>query len=305
MIKKFLGVLMLIIALTGLAISAFGIVTSRQLFGNVGRGLEDTLTIASDSLGTVKETLLLTKTTVGQVEGSLVTVGDTAIELSDSISNTEPLLDQVTQVATQDVPESLEAIENAIPDIAEAAGAIDDTLRLLDAFQLDRQIFGVPIRFDLGVDYKPEENLDETVNQLGAGLDGVPESLRGLETNMATVSLNLSNIGGNILTISEDLENINERVGEIEPLIDDYIELIEETNLLVNDTKSNIAQFIDAISLITMVLFIWMGLNQIVPLYLAWTIFVGKNDDEPEEGHDNHPPLSPDESSIAGSTGSM
>lgn len=283
MIKKVLGVVMLLIALIGLGISAFGIVTSRQLFEDIALRLDNTLGLTAESLDTVTDTLLLTKTTVSQVESSLETVGETAVELSETINNTQPLMDQITTVATEELPDSLVAVQESIPDIAVAAGAIDDTLRLLDSFEVDRQIFGVPIRFDLGVDYQPDVALDVTVNQLGQSLEGVPDSLRGLEVNMSAVNQNLNNIGANVLTISEDLERINQSVGEVEPLIDDYIQLVEETDLLIQEAQVSIAQLLDAVILITTALFIWMGLNQIVPLYLAWTLLIETNDEQPEQ----------------------
>ena len=195
-------------------------------------------------------------------------------------------MNQITTVTTQELPDSLEAVQLSIPDIAEAAGAIDDTLLLLDSFEVDRQIFGVPIRFDLGVDYRPDAALDETVNQLGKSLEGVPDSLRGMEVNMSAVSQNLDNIGANVLTISADLERVNQSVGEFEPLIDDFVRLVEETDLLILEAQDSIAQLLDAVTLITTALFIWMGLNQIVPLYLAWTLLIDTNDEKPGEDGD-------------------
>lgn len=296
---------MLLIALTGLAVSAFGIVTSRQLFDDIGFRLNHTLNLAADSLDTVSETLLLTQTTVNQVEDSLDTVGDTALTLSETISKTQPLMNQITIVATQDVPDSLESVQTSIPDIAEAAGAIDDTLRLLDSFEVDREIFGIPIRFDLGVDYKPEDELDDTVNQLGESLDGVPESLRGLEVNMSAVSQNLDNIGNNVLTISEDLVRINQSIGDVQPLIDDFISLVEETDLLIREAQNSIAQLVDAVTLIATALFVWMGLNQIVPLYLAWTLLIDTNGDKLGEEPEAVESLPIDNNPGADSTGSV
>ncbi len=305
MFKKILGVVMLLVAVIGLAISAFGIVTSRELFEDIALRLDNTLSLAADSLDTVTDTLILTKTTVSQVESSLETVGDTALELSQTIDNTQPLMNQITTVSTQELPDSLEAVQASIPDIAEAAGAIDDTLRLLDSFAVDRQIFGVPIQFDLGVDYDPDAALDETVTQLGTSLDGIPDSLRGLEVNMSAVSQNLDNIGGNVLTISEDLESINQSVGEVEPLIDDYIKLVEETDLLILEAQESIAQLLDAVILIATALFIWMGLNQIVPLYLAWTLLIDSNEKKSVDDGDAVEEQSDSDSALANTTDSL
>ncbi len=193
MFKKVFGFVLLIIALVGLAISAFGVVTSRQLFSDVGARLDNTLILAGDSLDTVTATLELTKDTVREVEDGLDTVGLTAEEASQAIDDTQPLLSQITDVATRDVPDSLEAVENSIPDIAEAAGAIDETLRILNSFEINRRILSVPIRFDLGIEYEPEASLDETVNRLGDSLEGIPGTLRDLEVSMSSLNSNLNN----------------------------------------------------------------------------------------------------------------
>jgi len=304
-IRKIIGVVMLLIAVIGLGLSAFGIVTSRELFEDIALRLDNTLSLAADSLDTVSETLLLTKTTFSQVEESLETVGETAVELSQTIDNTQPLMNQITIVATSELPDSLEAVQSSIPDIAEAAGAIDDTLRLLDSFEVDREIFGVPIRFDLGVNYQPDAALDYTVNQLGQSLDGIPDSLRGLEVDMSAVSQNLDNIGSNVLTISEDLERINQSVGEIEPLIDDYIRLVEETDLLIQEAQDSIAQLLDAVTLIATALFFWMGLNQIVPLYLAWTLLIDTNEEKPGKNGETVGDQSDTDSALADSVDSV
>ena len=205
------------------------------------------------------------------------------------------MLIQITDVATRDVPDSLEAVENSIPDIAEAAGAIDDTLRILNSFEVNRRILSIPIRFDLGIDYEPEASLDETVNRLGDSLEGIPETLRDLEISMSSLNSNLNTIGFNVLTISQDLDEINKQIGEIEPLIDEYIRLVEETDQLIVEAQNSLGQLIDTLTFVATALFVWMGLNQLVPLYLAWTLlFESENDkadeiqiDEKEESNSN------------------
>jgi methyl-accepting chemotaxis protein len=283
MFKKTFGLILLIIALVGLAISAFGVVISRQVFNDVGTRLDNTLNLAGDSLHTVTATLELTKDTVIEVEDGLNTVGITAEEASQAIDDTQPLLLQITDVATGDVPDSLEAVEDSIPDIAEAAGAIDETLRILNSFELNRQIFGVPIRFDLGIEYEPEASLDETVYRLGDSLDGIPETLRDLEVSMTSLNSNLNTIGMNVLTISKDLDQINKQIGEIEPLIDEYIHLVEETDQLIVEAQNSLSQLIDTLTFVATALFVWMGMNQLVPLYLAWTLLFEPDSHEDDE----------------------
>lgn len=273
--KRVLGVFFILIGVTGLLISIGGVIVSRQAITEIRSSFKDTLDLTAETLDNVHETLLLTRTTVNQMSSGLDTVGKTAVNVSTTISSTQPLMDQVTQVAAKDVPNSLESIEQAIPDIAETAGAIDDTLRLLDSFELEREIFGIPIRFDLGINYQPENALDDTVLQLGASLEGVPESLRSLDANLGVASENLSVVGQNLAVIAGEMDQLNGTVKEMEPLIDEYLLLTTETSDLIRLMRSQLDRQLQTIQLAVTALFIWIGLNQLVPFYLAWTMLDG------------------------------
>jgi len=272
MFKRVLGIVMLLVGLFGLLISISGTLASRSVMGALGDSLHTTLTLASDSLDTVNETLMLTKTTVDQAGSSIDTLSETAINVSTTMNDMQPLMDKVTETATGQIPDSIEAIQTAIPDVAEAAGAIDDTLRVLNSFEMDRQIFGIPIQFDLGIDYQPTVPLNTTVLTLGQSLDGVPADLRALEQDMMLASDNLTLIGGNIETIAGDLEQISQTVDEISPLLDQYVDIVAQTQELISQAQSDLEGQMAILQLSVTALFVWLGLNQIVPLYLGWTL---------------------------------
>jgi methyl-accepting chemotaxis protein len=272
MLRKIVGVALVIIGLLGLALSLAGTVISRQIIEDFGNAADNALLLTGQSLDTVNDTLTLTKQTLGEVTAGLDTVGEAAVNLSSTLDDTQPILEQVTQVAARDVPDGLDAVQTAIPDVAQAAGAIDDTLSILNAFQVERSIFGVPIQFDLGIDYDPESPLDETVLELGQSLQGMPAGLRALEDDLTIANESLFVIGDNVLAIAEDLDRLNASVGELEPLIDEYLRLAAETADLINQTRESLTQQLQTAKLIATLLFVWLGLSQIVPFYLSWEL---------------------------------
>lgn len=275
MFRRILGIVFLVISLGGLAISGFGAIASRQIINDIGTNLETTLQLTAETVATVTDTLELTKNTVDQVQTGVNNVALTAINVSEALSYTQPLLTQVTQVAAVDVPDSLDSAQQSIPDIAEAAGAIDTTLRILDQFEINRQVFGIPLQFDLGIDYQPSKPLDETVTEFGNNLEGVPDTLRGLEPNLTTAGENLAIISANLKTISDDLGQLNTTVDEIAPLLDEYIRLGAETEALLAETQATIDQRLAMAELLVTVVFIWLALFQIVPAYLGWDLLTG------------------------------
>ena len=271
--KRILGLIFLLIALSGLALSVGGMLIGRQVVEELGTGVDQALVLTIDTLETVGETLVVTKDTVGKIDDGLETAGSTAINLSRTLSETRPMLSQVAQVTSGDVPEGIESIQGALPDVAEAAGAIDDALRVLASFQVEREIFGVPISFDLGVDYDPQNPLDETVLQLGDSLEGLPDDLRDLRVHLDVANENMLTIGQDIESIAADLAVIGESSAELEPLIDEYIRIVTETGDQVRQARSSLEEQLELAELILTLLFVWIGLNQVIPLYLSWSLF--------------------------------
>jgi hypothetical protein len=270
--RKILGIFFVLLGLSGLVLSVIGTFASRQIIDDFGEVAGNALLLSSQSIDAVNDTLVVTKQTLADVTEGLDTVGDAAVNLSNTMDDTGPLLDQVTQVAARDVPDGLEAVQSAIPDVAQAAGAIDDALSILNAFQVERSIFGVPIQFDLGIDYDPEMPLDETVLELGQSLEGMPSNLRALESDLSSAGDSLVLIGGNVLTIAEDLDRLNATVGELEPLVDEYIRLATETAELIRQTEMELSQQLQTAKLIATLFFVWLGFSQLVPLYLSWDL---------------------------------
>ncbi len=281
--KRIIGVLFLLIGLSGLALSIGGVIIGRQVIEEVGTGVDQALILTSDTLDTVGQTLLVTKDVMSKIDGGIETAGSTAINLSTTISETRPMLGQIAQVTSRDIPDGIESVQTALPDVAEAAGAIDDALRVLAAFQVERQIFGVPISFDLGVDYNPENPLDETVLILGESLEGLPTNLRDLQIHLDVANTNLATIGQDVESIAADLALISESTGEIEPLIDEYIQIVTETGDLVRQARSSIGDQMEMAELILTLLFVWIGLNQAIPLYLSWNMFTTRSKPSDEQ----------------------
>ncbi len=276
MIRRILGFIMLFIGLSGLALSVGGVLVTQRLVGNVGQALDQSLRLVSDSLDTVLDTLVLTKTTVGQVNGSLTTVETAASNLSQTISQTRPLLEQIGQIASTDVPDSLEAVQETLPNVAEVAGTIDTTLRALNDFRIDETILGFPIQYDLGIDYAPATPFDESITAIGSSLDGIPDRLRTLKVYLGVTDENLVTISQDILLIAGDLKTINGSVANVQPLLDEYTSLITEVNDNIRQTRSSLSSQLEQFKLALIIVFIWVGLTQAAPIYLGWELLRGR-----------------------------
>ena len=270
--QRLIGLIMIAIGVIGVGLSVVGLAAGLLLLNQLGGSLLETLTLTIDSVETVRETLLLTEDTIAHVNEGLGVVEETAGNVSTALDETQPLLGQISQVAGEDVPESLEAIQSAMPAIEQAAGAIDDTLRALSAFE--RSFLGVSL--DLGVEYDPEEPFDESVSTIGDSLEGVPTRLRSLGSDLDQTQQSLGLISGNMAEISSTLHAINENATQLEPLLDDYIAMTTEIGDSMRQTRERLTRQMRLLKIMLSAVMIWLGLTQVAPLYLGWELLSGR-----------------------------
>lgn len=286
MLKRLLGFLILLVGLGGLVLSGGGLVFGRQAIDQVAVNLENSLQTTADSLDTVINSLVLAQTTLADVGTTLGTASDTTETVATAVQESRPLLTQINTIATDQVPQTLEEVQTAIPNIAQVAGVVDNTLTTLNNFRLDESLtipipFGpeinIPLQFDLGIDYTPTEPFDQTVNELGASLEGLPEQLRGLETYLTVTSSNLQTISQGLHDVADDMEAVNGRISEFAPLLDDYLLLATTTQTKLQNTQQQLNTQLDTLKLVLTVVTVWLALSQLVPLYVGWELLRGKS----------------------------
>lgn len=276
MFRRVIGILMLILGLVGLVISIAGVYFGRQLVDNSFGGLDSSLALTSESLDTAVESLELAKGTIGDVNDGLDTVEGAAINIARTITDTRPLIGQVTVVVSEDAPASIEAMQSAIPAIAAVAGAIDNTLVTLNNFSIDETILGTEIHYDLGIDYDPPASFDETFVALGDSMDGLPENLRSTRENLDVTSANLASISDSIVAISEDLDTINGQIAQVPGLIDQYIAIADQLNGSVQQLRTQVLQQQELVKNVLTFVLIWWGLPQLALVMIGWDFLFGR-----------------------------
>lgn len=274
--RRTLGVLMLLIGVSGILFSIAGIIAGQRLIDEVAASLEANLNLTLDSLDTIHESLQLTKATVAEMNEGLTTVETTADNVALTLNDTRPLMRQISRVTSQEVPESLEALQESMPALLEVASAIDGTLGTLSAFRIDRTILGIPFQYDLGINYDPEVPFAESVADLENSLEDLPAELRTLDGYIDVTDRNLQIIGGNVTEIADSLNAINENVAELSPLLDEYMVTVTEVSDSMRQSRSMLARQVRLVKFVLTAVMAWLGLAQIAPLYLGWELVTGR-----------------------------
>lgn len=270
MVKRILGIIVLLVGLGGVGLSVAGTVLSWRVVESAGISLDQNLQLLSQTLDNAHNTLTLVKTTIEQTNTGLATVNTTVTHLAQTVNQSRPLLTQVDNIVSKEVPTTLIAVQNTIPNMAEVAGAIDAALSTLSNFQFEQNILGLPITFDLGIEYDPNQRFDDSITAMGESLVGLPEQMQTLSVYLGVADENLGQMSRDITQIAGNLETINNSVQQVQPLLDEYLRIITETNDNLRLMRSNLPARFTQLKTILLIVFIWIGLTQIAPLYLGW-----------------------------------
>lgn len=279
--KRIIGLVMVLTGILGIALAIAGIYFGRQGIDQIGAGMNGGLGLVLDSLTAVQDSFALAKTAVDETSNSLTTVEFAVRDLSLTIGNTGPLVDQVSTVASSAVPDSVVAIQNSLYPTAELADQVDATLRQLSAFELQQSFLGFELNFDLGINYEPNDSLGERLIDVADSLDGVSEELRALEPLFAENAANLDMMGESIELIADDLAVINQVViADVNPILDQYVQVITQVETAVGQIQRNLDSYLRIGKLVLTVLMIWLGVLHLAPFYVGWELLTGQRNRE-------------------------
>ena len=151
----------------------------------------------------------LTTSTVGDALDDLETLVET---LASSADTTAVFVGETAEVTSTRIPQSLEAIEEAMPGLIDAAEVIDDSLTTLSL---------------LGVDYQPATPFDDALREVQVSLDGLAEevaaqgaTLELLVPEMESVHSTASSLTTRVSATREHLRTAGTVLGEYRAILD-------------------------------------------------------------------------------------
>ncbi len=280
MFRRLLGLVILLVSLIMIALLLAGAFYTGQAVDAANESLDNILSLTTDTLANVAHTLEQTKATIVEANNALDTASTAAFNLSQTMSDMQPLLESTTTVVSEDVPANIEAVQSTIPNIAQVAGVIDGVLRRLSTFGISQTIpipFNpITLEFDLGIDYAPEEPFDQSIWELGDSLEGMPEELRSLKGDLNVLTEDLEVLTANVETASGDIEKVNEEIALFLPIIDEYLIIMDQINDSVSALKSQMSSQLEMTKTALIALFVLLSLTQLAPLYLGWELITGQ-----------------------------
>ncbi len=276
-----MGMLRILVCLIWAAISIAALYNGDQVIQFSQDVLQRNLSLVQENLGILNDLLDETSGVLISVEESLSTLRDAIVGVTLALTDTRPLLDEASQVITQDVPEALDGLQDSMPTLIETAAAVDDTLTFLSVLQFTiPNFFGEDWVIGLGVDYNPAVPLDQALADLSTNLEDVPDDLRGMENDLNTTSTHLLTLRDDLAVLADDLYQVNQQVDDLEPHMQALSENLLEMQSSFQGVEEKYSKMLLQIRMVYLAFFSLILVGQVPSAYIGFLLMRGKEKTE-------------------------
>ncbi|UCG24199.1 MAG: hypothetical protein JSW55_19105 [Chloroflexota bacterium] len=277
MARRVIGFVLILIGLFGLVICVQGARMGRELADNLASQLDSALETAAETLDTVEATLEQSRQTVASVNATVGQVQSTTQNLSATVDDSGPMLGELALLVGESIPNTITDLQNTIPNIAQTAKVVDDTLRLLSRLRIEERvpIINYDISIGLGVDYDPEIPFDRAVEEVGSGLSPIAEASRNLEDELNTAGSNMDVLSQDLGDLAQSLGEMNADLAGFRPLLDEYSTLVADIEEGVSSAQAKLGGQVEAVKRSILLVAIWFGLFQLLPIYFGFELAMG------------------------------
>ncbi len=248
------GYLMLIVGTVGVLVGVGGAVVGQGLVTDVSRDAETALVLVTDGLESGQASIELAGTAVTDLESAVGTAVTASDEVADTLANSGQLIGEVARITGEDLPESIEAVDAAMPGLIRVAGLIDNTLRAARFF---------------GADYDPDRPFDEAVADLDASLEGMPDDLRTQATLLADSTEDVAQIASTARVLSSDLGELRAELAATSQILSEYESTAAEATELVAQLSADLDERAVLLRVFVVAFGLVFAAGQIAPLWIG------------------------------------
>lgn len=252
LLARFLGLLLTVTALAGMGISIFGILRLWQTETEWKAQAQDVLTLLDATLQTTSDGLETASTALEQADSALTSLAEAVHTASNSLDDTLPLIDTLSEITARDLPQAISRSQQAIQSAQVSARIIDSTLSTLASIPL------IGLR-----GYDTSRPLSGALAELSRSLDPVSASLRAIEPSLSQSKTSLAAIGADADEIHADLMEIRGSLQQARDVMAEYSRTVTALHTRVQTAQTELPAALDRLAWFLTVLLAWLGFTQI------------------------------------------
>jgi methyl-accepting chemotaxis protein len=262
--SRIVGVLMVIAAIFGLIFSGWGFVRIWTIKNQVVADILSTIELTHTTLEATSDGLFLAEQSLTQAKVDVISLKNTLEATGRAIRATNPIISSLSNLMANDLPDAIEATQMSLETAQSSARLIESFLRTLSSIPF------LPIE-----PYDPQVPLQESLGEVSASLEGIPESLLEMDENLGQSQGNLILIQAEFNIMARHVEQINESLTNAETIVMEYQEVISELQERTSNLEDDIPQRINNLVWWLTFILIWLAITQIGLLLQGISLLAG------------------------------
>ncbi|MBN1318732.1 MAG: hypothetical protein JXA42_24840 [Anaerolineales bacterium] len=276
-LRRILGVIVMIAGILGLILSLAGLAGVWIAKPTLAANANTTIDTLNESIDTSKSVMEITEQALGATIDSVDALSEMLGTTADTVEDTKPILDEIDVIMADTLPSTLQATTDSLYTAQGAAQVLESTIQSLDAFRF--MLSAAPLVGDLielpEESYNPEKPLAESLGELAANLEDLPDSFVKMSDNLSATDENLSGIQGNLNTMSDSVGFISSSLGEYQAMIIQSQSSMDDLKAILTNFENRLPTILDGFVIAMSLFFVWLLVAQIVILSQGWELFQG------------------------------
>ena len=279
-VRRVLGVLVMIAGILGLALSLTGLVGVWVIKPTAAEYANTTIVALNQSVNTSLEAMKVTGQALEATVESVDALSSMLSATAATIRDTEPVLNHVNFFIGERLPTTIESVTTSLESAQQGARVLDSAIQSLESFQ--SVLSGAPLLSAFVEQpeqaYDPEKPMAESLGELATSLEDLPELFTEMAADMDKADDNLEIIYSNLTTMSESVALISESLGEYEVMIEQSQSSMENLGAMLSNIQNNLTNILNGVAITFSLFFIWLLAAQVVIFSQGWELYQGTAD---------------------------
>ena len=251
-VSRTIGLVLIVSAISGILICALGIIAVWKLKSPLIQAANTNLATLSTMLASTDEGLALAAQSLETASTSIDTLQSTVDTLAKSINNTTPLVDTLSSLLSDDLPETIQATQTSLGSAQSSAKIMDNVLKVVTS-----------IPFFPGEPYNPSVPLNVALGQISDSLKPLPDTFSAINVSLEKTKDNLVVIKADIGLIAEYIRQIQRSLDKSQTVVTQYQTITESLQRRVTSAEQKIPRVINASAWIATLVLLWLASTQI------------------------------------------
>jgi methyl-accepting chemotaxis protein len=276
-LRRILGVLVMIAGILGLVLSLAGLVATWMVTPTVTVYANSTIDTLNASIGTSQYAMEVTGQALGATVDSIDALSAMLNTTADSVEDTKPVFKQINFLMGETLPSTLESATDSLNTAQEAAVVLDSAIKSLDTFRF--LLSGAPLLGSLVETpdqvYNPQVPLADSLGDLAIILGELPDTFNEMAVNLDAADDNLDEIQGNLTTMSASTALISRSLGEYENMVLQSKSSMDNLTSMLTSIQTNLSNILNIAAIALSLFFFWLLAAQIVIFSQGWELYQG------------------------------